>query len=1044
MRHAAHDVICVGRWSYSRDESKGDEDVWTEYERWNDAIAEVVFPELELPAPVYLDLDGPLLERLGETLDVAPAQVEDTLSDVVAATLRRHGGPASVFGTHMTRMRGWVRAGRTEPPPFLALLATFCMAAEQMTAADDMAANNYFGRLRAVLRWTDDDANLQQAYRGVAERLWAEHNRWLVEMDGRRGLPTAFALSHRYVGLSVSQALIRSADHERLKLFFRQYGFAPGADVPPKDLEPVLGDWLASPHCPITSGLKRLWKRGQARERIASAAAVALTSWDGRVSERDSDPQGPSSRGAVALTLETSTFPRRRFALSAVFYLPQPATPRVATVLTSDPPSEVELVPDLPGALGLGRESSLHAGDVLEGVLRVEDALSGAVLERRPRRLVVFREDDLSRRWIEAPQVMLGDNVRLLAHRDLLDRLRSVLDVVARPGWRESDAAPGQPDDWVVVDGLEVLSAPGTLVRPTGLDDLAPLVPLTTSQLKVAGGFALPGRVRGKWHSWAPPEVRAVSGPPGGFEVRVVDLHRFDDSEEPQEEELARWSDESTGVVVRSLGELGLTDGDYRLELVPAGEVQPISSTIVMLRSSDTPDTMLWARANSGGYTRGAGAVGIETGQETAVRGHVVLGRSDDSPGAAPGSTVQVPSSPSWRTGRHTPARVSAPLRVTVPDASSCIRTGRHVEQVDQVPTDSKGTPLEPWTWGTCRGCGLRRRYPTRLRRSSFGGRARKTDEPDRSQVRDLSSIEPATAPSETRDWATAFDALLHTGGGPWSQIERVALQLESNGLFVDQFARTLEMLGHIDVRRDQRTMQPISWEVAPTALAGTGTDYLFSGFWPNTLYSDVSTAAQDHGLDLAVSEFKDAPSQYFVAVAGLSGAFRDEVADMDVAVVDVAWRDLVSALPPLSEVLDGLPRQSDSLVGDLTRFEVTDASWQPVREMDLPGAYRVRRFATTDLVRTPRDVEEGTVARSHVHLSKHLAGLMHGRPLMAYERATEALVVPLGAELPGLYGRTVVAASGLPPVVLRAEGLVRYELVPAELAQHVYDLFSR
>ena len=118
---------------------------------------------------------------------------------------------------------------------------------------------------------------------------------------------------------------------------------------------------------------------------------------------------------------------------------------------------------------------------------------------------------------------------------------------------------------------------------------------------------------------------------------------------------------------------------------------------------------------------------------------------------------------------------------------------------------------------------------------------------------------------SAGREWSTAFDALLHTGGGSWSQLERIALQLEPTALFVDHFARTLEVLGHVDVRRDASTMQPVQWEVSPTTLAGTGSDYVFAGFWPNGLYAAVSEEIQDQGLGLAMAESEDSPAQYFV-----------------------------------------------------------------------------------------------------------------------------------------------------------------------------------
>ena len=81
-----------------------------------------------------------------------------------------------------------------------------------------------------------------------------------------------------------------------------------------------------------------------------------------------------------------------------------------------------------------------------------------------------------------------------------------------------------------------MFSHPGDLVKSSGMDDLAPLVPLTSSQLRVAGGFALPGQLRGKWHSWQPPEIRAVSDVPGGFEVRLIDVVGWEDEPEQVEE----------------------------------------------------------------------------------------------------------------------------------------------------------------------------------------------------------------------------------------------------------------------------------------------------------------------------------------------------------------------------------------------------------------------------------------------------------------------------------------------------------------------------
>lgn len=1016
-------------------------DVWSTYDAWNSAIADVVFPELDLPEPVYLDFEDDVLEGLSARMSVDANKVELELGAAVARTLPV-GGPPGIFARHMARLRDWVRAGRTEPPPFLALLGSFCLAAERMAAGDGMSSANYFGRLHEVLGWEPDDRRLDQAYRHVAERLWGEHNRWLVEQEGVRGLPTAFALTHRYVGLTLSQALVRSADRERLKEFFRQYGFSPGAEVAPAELALVLDSWMSQRPCPVSSTLERLWKKGQARDRISQAAAVALAGWDGSVHERRSGGGGlQAQRGHLALTLEVGGFPRKRFALQALVYLPQPRVPRDAEVLTATPTTNIELVPEQPGALGLGRGSSLHAGDILEGVLQIRDSLSGQTLERRPRRLVLFREDELSRRWVESAQAMLGDDVRLLVHDSLADRLRGVLEVVARPGWQQQEPYPGQPEGWTLFTGIEVFSHPGDLVKTQSMDDLAPLVPLTSSQLKVAGGFALPGQVRGKWHSWAPPEVRAISDAPNGFRVRLTDLHRF--VEVPGDDDgtlLEEWTDEGSGVLVQPLSDLELEDGDYRLDLLPTTSDEPLASTTIHLRSSDTPDHRQWALLEGIAYGEGVGALGVEAPVDLIeVRGLYARGNAKHQVGGD-----LPPSSPRWNTGKSRSTRSDASVvRLTVPDADSCLYTGRHREQVDTVPTDSQGKPLEAWSFGRCSGCGLVRRYPTRLRKAGFErsrARAKPVAEPATTR-HDVTGLPQRPAAEESLDWSIAFDALLHVGGGSWAHLERVALQVSPSALFVDQFARTLEALGHVDVRRDSRTLEPKAWEVTPTVLAGTEEGYLMSGHWPGSLYSALSSEVERDGGHFDVEEPPEGPASYYVVLE--QDRLEKIAIAHDVPVVSQAWRSIADVLPPLSTVRDALPRQPDSLTGDASIYRPIDNGWSPVRDFAAPGAYRLRRFTTVDIFRTEHDVAAGVVARCTVQLGKHLAAQLHGLPLMAYDRETKLLVVPLGADLPGLYGRAAVAASGRAPTAEPRLRRLVYHDVPSELAAHLFDLFN-
>ena len=88
---------------------------------------------------------------------------------------------------------------------------------------------------------------------------------------------------------------------------------------------------------------------------------------------------------------------------------------------------------------------------------------------------------------------------------------------------------------------------------------------------------------------------------------------------------LGEWSDEGAGVLVVALAALALADGDYQVELVGTGE-EVLTSTSVLLRSSETPDQRQWSLLDSVSYGPGLGALGVRVDEETStVRGHVVV-----------------------------------------------------------------------------------------------------------------------------------------------------------------------------------------------------------------------------------------------------------------------------------------------------------------------------------------------------------------------------------------------------------------------------------
>ena len=192
------------------------------------------------------------------------------------------------------------------------------------------------------------------------------------------------------------------------------------------------------------------------------------------------------------------------------------------------------------------------------------------------------------------------------------------------------------------------------------------------------------------------------------------------------------------------------------------------------------------------------------------------------------------------------------------------------------------------------------------------------------------------------------------------------------------------------------------------------------------------------------MAEASEGPTSYYAMLDEPTLRALDPVVEAGVPVVGRAWEDLAQVLPPLSQVLAHLPRQAvTTLTGDITWFRPRDNSWVKASDLEAPGAYRVRRFSTIDVVRTEQDVAQARWRGRRCSWASTSPASWSDVRSWPTTLASGTLSVPLGADLPGLYGRAVVAASGKAPTAVKGERLLVYEDVPADLAAHVHHLLS-
>ena len=251
---------------------------WERYDRWNSAIASVVFSKDGAGRPAYLDLEDDVLDAVR---DIAEPEASDAAAALVAATkdtLVFERGPAKVLRGHLRRLDQWREGDWAETPPSIALLALFSLAAEKMRDGEGMRDTNFYGRLQELLALSDDETKwLENAYRRrernardpASTVLWDSLNHWLEILEGNRGLPSAFAVGHTHIGLPLSQALVREADRKDFEDLFAVAGLAPYSTIFPADMEDLLAEWISRASTSAGTTLVKLWASGrEAQERI--------------------------------------------------------------------------------------------------------------------------------------------------------------------------------------------------------------------------------------------------------------------------------------------------------------------------------------------------------------------------------------------------------------------------------------------------------------------------------------------------------------------------------------------------------------------------------------------------------------------------------------------------------------------------------------------------------------------------------------------------------------------------------------------------------
>lgn len=985
--------------------------VSSEYERVGEAISDVMFGSAQAGRPVYALADAEMIRSVLEAAEIEDQSLAG-LSAVVRSSLQVNESGVTPFHWQAEAAHRH-RRSPIETPPALPLLVVLSIAAEQMQADGDLAAHNYYSRLHRLLDIPRTEfSRVENDYRRVANLLWGSLNSWLEAWEGARGVPTAYAVGgHAFIGLPMSQSVVRQHDRAGLHELFAIEGMTPGLRVSPDDMSLAIEPYAtATSSLPLSQHLSRLWRVPAARERIVDAACLELEAWDGSGIESVA-----AARPAITTRLLAflRTFPLKsiEFNLSLPY---RSEGPDVAHFQLADGESVV------PTVAGPGGSTRLSGVEGVSAASLVGEQLAGGFGEnrafgRRPKRVTPLRWDDLQGAFIEVERMSLGEDSIVLARSDARQRVEGHLATHARPGWHELANLPGVPQGWVVYRHVQIVSAPTGQLHP----DLLPLAPRARTSLTLRGGFVLPGLLR-KWSAMEPPEAVAVAAGASSVSVRLFRGTRIDPAE------LVAESVQLGELAVFPLANRGLTDGEYVVAMFVDEGNKPSSTALLRLRSATTPQFWVEDVDIRLVYSPGSSPRWPLTAGPAEWPSYVNGARTMALESRRDGGNVPMPEFvPRDRSASAAPV---AETRVGVPMANdSCLITGMHRFLLPPVhPGQAPTRSVE----GECTTCGLVRRFagtPWAAKKKDAGAKTIFVPEI------------PPIVDSDEPDFEVAFDALNHLGTGSFVVFERIAAQIEGSGLFADSFLRRLEVVGHVDVARDDR-FQVTEWAVNTSTLVPIGNDQ-----W--VLVGSRSRALLGHleeilGTGATMRTSVDAELARVEVVGRLSVA---SLAEAGIAVLETSpVMDIVKALPPLSEVATSLKRVIVPRHRTAEFWDTASASWHPTSSLAQVGAYRLKDFGATYAIRTADDIANGTIGLGNVQLVKHIANSWAGHPLIGYHSRSESVVTQLGADLPALYGRALALCSGKAPREIRNHRMLQYPSVPRNVAGLIYDKVSR
>jgi hypothetical protein len=1028
--------------------------------QWSQAVADVCFPETSHSSPVYLSpTDEQMIEiaqLVGVVVDTAE-EATQAMSKAIQETLNVDFSTRErlrVFAKYrvLAKFYRGMEGPEYSPPPCLALLALLGRAARLMGSASGYSPNNFYGPLALMLQIAPEKAELLgEDYRHDADDIWFPLPHWLASHNGKRGVSTLHSFGKNiYIAVPLSQAIFVENDAHRISEFFDHYDFSSTSIPSAEELLAALDRWVSDQGSSCPQRVRELWPDRSARETITEMLRSRMEL------HKKSTRLVADSGQRVTLRYIPAQAPFREASLGFSVRLPDyDNLPDQVQVSFGVRQRQGTLIREANGTYRLEKAVKLSEGvrDLIGATFKIHEAHDQKVIALHKSRdsIYVLARDVPRSVFIESTNPPRGAECVLFVDSDLAPKVALLLSESSQDGWTQAPflGAPG----WTIFERVFIRKR-----SKLATGKLSALQPRSRQGVQLSGGLELQveggSGIAGSWLAGLPPAISVLSEEGFGHRCSISRLGVNGTIDECFQ---GNFGPE----LFMELLELNLFPGRYRIAITPEGGAPyPTVDVLLVSPSSERQFSSLdyspslnplWPLTASGEISDQSSDAEVHdisysgmpiwaeatSAALSAIPTQDLGTRYNDVPEYSIGDILLVEESVGTYLGIVERDGVTR-IKVSFPPSSVKSKDSGVTRELPMAMWDAvtKVSPTTPLKWAP----------PSTAKKPT--DRLLHEEPADWEDALAVSSLKPISVlgPTQYSEICEAISCIENGRADSLSEIAEVAYPDEPTALARYKLIHQLESEAKINVTRDHLG-QLEHWHLSPPRLIGLGGGaYALAGILTHSEYLMLDSILTPLGFRKADSSGAVFKWDHIESHAPLPKEIH--LGNQISVQIDPTWvENILHTIAPMSGVI---PEEvSSHRFGVLDRVEQWRGSWNEGPQWREVEHNVLVKHDAVRIVQTTRKIDgiilgAGEVLRANSDHTKLLSGALNGWNLAQYSSESDGVVMPLGINPPGLYGRALrMLSSDQPsPAVLRIGGsnvsLMRYPGVPRVAGERI------